>query len=530
MQVSGTGYYAGIYTSYNPSTGQLAINPKNYAYVTGNLQTTTLLNGEVLSTITMPSGFGLSSQYGNLNVLNMTNIPVAGSAYAGALESYSSFTGKYTLTYPGTFPSYLAETKTLQNGVSETLSASRVFNTETGAISYSTSNYFTIPGIGQLNIGTAPLNQTYNYKGQTYAFAFNPSTSTYSITGQPAAGSTKTPDFFATLKNAATELKNTQTIQYNFSSTGGVMGYTVTTSSGRGFGADYVTLKPVAEGSVAQPTFVGKTLVLPSTEYSPYINNVDSNVTAQQTSTSLSAQQNAATQEVAKLPVFGSAIAQVSKVYNPGLLAYQGGELVAQGYTLQGLQKFGVGLAEGEAPVFLITSPAGAVVNAGISSGAQAVTNLVQGKPITTNLVSAASIGADFGGLYGATISADTASLSTAQEAGLNAVKIGAGFGIFTSFENLTVSLFGGYPSGQTASTSKIQPSQSQQGSAGKSQSSFSLLGNNIASPYINLGISSFAQGFTEGTEAAGAVGTLFGSLSGAATTSTTAKAIQGRE
>ena len=111
---------------------------------------------------------------------------------------------------------------------------------------------------------------------------------------------------------------------------------------------------------------------------------------------------------------------------------------------------------------------------------------------------------------------------------GLNAVKIGAIFGTFTSVENEVVSLFGAYPSSTSGGSSKIQPNQSQQGSAGKSQSSFSLLGNTTASSYINLGISSFAQGFTEGTEVAGGVTTLYTLLSSAATTSSTAKAIQG--
>ena len=89
VQIGGQGWNAGLYSSYNPATGQLSLNPKNYAYVSGNLITQNGSNGEVIKTITMPSGFGIQGSFGNLNYENITNIPVTNGKYSG-LESYTS--------------------------------------------------------------------------------------------------------------------------------------------------------------------------------------------------------------------------------------------------------------------------------------------------------------------------------------------------------------------------------------------------------------------------------------------------------
>ena len=526
VQVSGTGYYAGIYTSYNPSTGQLAINPKNYAYVTGNLQTTTLLNGEVLSTITMPSGFGIGAQFGSLNVINAKNIPISNSEYGGALESYSSFggVGSYKLTYPGTFPSLISEAASLGKGVSITYSELRQFNPATGAISYTSSNSISIPGLGTQALPQAPTTQAYTYKGSKYTFSFNPSSATYDISGvaQPA----KT-DFFAAMKRSVAALRDQETIQYNFGTLGGVTGYEVTTASGLQSGANYATPKPVAEGNVAQPTFMGNALVLPAQQYLKYISNVDANTNAYELSVSLNAQQAQINQSNAQLPVIGGTLVAISKYFNPGFKAIEGGEEVRAGYTIQGLETFGAGLVQGEAPVFIVMEPAAALTNAAISGSAQAATNFIAAKPLSSGVATAASVGAVAGGIFGATLPASTTDIQAAKTVGINAVRLGLGFGAFNTALTVSELAFGGSPAPSSGATGGISPKTQSQASAGKAQSSFSLLSNSTPSEYLNVGLSSFAEGFTIGTEVSGVVGTLGTTLTGAAKTSTTAKAIQ---
>jgi hypothetical protein len=495
VQVSGTGYYAGIYTSYNPSTGQLAINPKNYAYVTGNLQTTTLLNGEVLSTITMPSGFGIGAQFGSLNVINAKNIPISNSEYGGALESYSSFggVGSYKLTYPGTFPSLISEAASLGKGVSITYSELRQFNPATGAISYTSSNSISIPGLGTQALPQAPTTQAYTYKGSKYTFSFNPSSATYDISGvaQPA----KT-DFFAAMKRSVAALRDQETIQYNFGTLGGVTGYEVTTASGLQSGANYATPKPVAEGNVAQPTFMGNALVLPAQQYLKYISNVDANTNAYELSVSLNAQQAQINQSNAQLPVIGGTLVAISKYFNPGFKAIEGGEEVRAGYTIQGLETFGAGLIQGEAPVFIVMEPAAALTNAAISGSAQAATNLLSAKPLSSGVATAASVGAIAGGIFGATLPASTTDIQAAKTVGINAVRLGLGFGAFNTALTVSELAFGGSPAPSSGATGGISPKTQSQASAGKAQSSFSLLSNSTPSEYLNVGLSSFAQGF----------------------------------
>jgi hypothetical protein len=180
VQVSGKGWYAGIYSSYNPATGQLSINPKNYAYVTGNLQMQNGPNGEVIKTITMPSGFGVAQEFGAgaLNYLNIANIPITNGKYNG-LESYTSLggIGKYSLQNAGTFPLTDAITVSLGKGITETEKATRQFNPLTGAITYSSSSTFAIPGLGSVAVpSTAALSETYIYNGKQYTFSFNPPT------------------------------------------------------------------------------------------------------------------------------------------------------------------------------------------------------------------------------------------------------------------------------------------------------------------------------------------------------------------
>ena len=84
---------------------------------------------------------------------------------------------------------------------------------------------------------------------------------------------------------------------------------------------------------------------------------------------------------------------------------------------------------------------------------------------------------------------------------------MGAGFGAFNVFQNEFVLAFGGNPATSSGATGGISPRSQAQGATGKSQSSFSLLSNYTPSEYLNVGLSSFMQGFTMGTEYAGAFG-----------------------
>ena len=521
VQVSGPGWYAGIYTSFNPNTGKIAVNPKNYAYVTGNLQTGTLPNGEVVSSITMPSGFGLNKAYGQgaLNYLNIANIPVTNGQYT-ATESYTSQGNNafYTLTNPGGFPYSVVAITTLGKGVSEVQKQQRQFNPLTGAISYISSSTFAIPGIGSIAVPTSsPLTEIYNYKNKQYTFSFNPAASQYSIslnsTGMPTSSGT-----------------STESIQYNFGANGTVTGYSILNAQGTAIGGgDYLTPKFVAEGNVTQPTFVGNTLVLPKSEYASYISNQNANTKASLVNAKLSAQNGAYTSITSPLNNIlfyispGSEFLMSSEEH-AAWDAFSGGELTSQGYTIQGVERLGKGLAIGEAPVFIIAAPVASLTNAGISVTAQGATNVATGKPITNNLLLAGSLGADFGSIFGATIPEGTSAVNVAKTVGLNAVKMGVGFGAFNAAVSVSEVAFGGNPATSSGATGGISPRSQALGAAGKSQSSFSLLGNYTPSEYLNVGISSFMHGFTTGTEFAGGFGAAQNELAAYAKSSTAAK------
>ena len=214
---------------------------------------------------------------------------------------------------------------------------------------------------------------------------------------------------------------------------------------------------------------------------------------------------------------------------NVGLKAYQGGELVNMGMPVQGLELFGEALIEGEAPVFIAAAPVAALTGAAISTSAQAVTNVITGKPITNNLVLAGSLGADFGGFFGATMPADLSAGQVAGRVAVNAVKIGAITGGYDVAGSLAGLAFGG-ASQTSGSSNKGSPQISGRSQSGaKSQSSSSLLGNYSLSTYLNTAVDSFAQGFTYGTEFAGAYGAAGEILGNAvASGSTTAKILSG--
>jgi hypothetical protein len=112
---------------------------------------------------------------------------------------------------------------------------------------------------------------------------------------------------------------------------------------------------------------------------------------------------------------------------------------VKQGYTIQGLESFGAALAVGESPVFIGAAPVAALTGGSISGAAQIATNIVSGKPIMNNVIVAASLGADFGGLYGATLPEGTSAVNVAKTVGLNAVKMGLSFGAFDAAVSVSV-------------------------------------------------------------------------------------------
>ena len=84
---------------------------------------------------------------------------------------------------------------------------------------------------------------------------------------------------------------------------------------------------------------------------------------------------------------------------------------------------------------------------------------------------------------------------------------MGIGFGLFNVGFSVSAVAFGGNPATSSGATGGISPRSQALGATGKSQSSFSLLSNYTPSEYLNVGLSSFMQGFTMGTEYAGAFG-----------------------
>ena len=483
VQVSGQGWSAAINTSFNPNTGKISVNPKNYTYVTAYPQTETLPNGEVVKSIVMPSGFGLTQAFGlgALNYLSISNIPVTNGQYT-ATESYTSQGNSafYTLTNPGGFPAVEGTTTYLGKGITESETYTRQFNPATGAISYTGSSGFSIPGVGSVPIPTSSaLSEIYTYKGKQYTFNFNPANSDYSISLPPTA------------RPASTTNASTDYIQYNFGTLGGVTGYTITNSAGQYVsGANYLTPKFVAgSNTVTQPTMEGNTLLLPMSSYLTYISNVNSNTKASEVNAALSTQYANIEASNAQLP-FGLGKFFNKIGWNPGWNEIKGGELVSQGYYIQGLESAGIGLVEGIAPVAIVAAPVASLTNAGISVAAQAATNAATGKPITNNLLLAGSLGADFGSIFGATLPEGTSAINVAKAVGIKAVKMGAGFGAFNVFQNEFVLAFGGNPATSSGATGGISPRSQAQGATGKSQSSFSLLSNYTPSEYLNVGLS----------------------------------------
>ena len=104
---------------------------------------------------------------------------------------------------------------------------------------------------------------------------------------------------------------------------------------------------------------------------------------------------------------------------------------------------------------------------------------------------------------------------------------MGLTFGAFNAAVSVSEAAFGGNPAKSSAPTGEISPRSQSQESTGKSQS-FSLLSNYTPSEYLNVGISSFAQGFTTGTEFAGVFGAATNTLAAASKTSVAAKTILG--
>ena len=102
---------------------------------------------------------------------------------------------------------------------------------------------------------------------------------------------------------------------------------------------------------------------------------------------------------------------------------------------------------------------------------------------------------------------------------------MGLTYGGFDAIVSVGVAAFGGAasPTSGTLHSTTGQTAQSQSSGA-KSQSSFSLLGNYTPSEYLNIGLSSFMQGFTMGTEYAGAFGAAQNELAAYAKSSTAAK------
>lgn len=165
VTISGQGYYAGIPTTYNATTGQIGINPSNYAYVTGNAQTARMANGEIITALKMPQGFGLSKQFPatDLSYLGVQNIPIGKEA----TESYSSKTG-YELTNPGGYPSSMTQVTSLGYGLTQITTSNRTFNPQTGALSYVSATGLQIPGVGYESLPFS-FSVKYSYGGNQYA-------------------------------------------------------------------------------------------------------------------------------------------------------------------------------------------------------------------------------------------------------------------------------------------------------------------------------------------------------------------------
>ena len=115
VTISGLGWDAGIYSSFNPSTGKITLNPKNAAWVSAGLRVQSLPNGEVIKSVIMPSGFGIG---GNYNYINVSNISVSNGKWSG-LESYTSLDGSssYSLESAGSFPSAIHSISVLGGGI-----------------------------------------------------------------------------------------------------------------------------------------------------------------------------------------------------------------------------------------------------------------------------------------------------------------------------------------------------------------------------------------------------------------------------
>ena len=531
VQIGGQGWNAGIYSSYNPATGQLSLNPKNYAYVSGNLLTQNGPNGEVIKTITMPSGFGTSQEFGagTLNYLNITNIPVTSGKYSG-LESYTSFgaNGKYSLSYAGSFPLIDATTISLGKGITETEKATRQFNPLTGAITYSNSNTFAIPGLGSISLpSTEDLSETYNYKGNPYTFSFSPANFKYSITSQAIPQPTQYTN--------TTPSSLSQSIEFLFGN-GGVTGYNILNAHGSVISsADYLTPKFVAGSNVSQPTLTGNTLIIPSSEYASYISNQNSN--------SIITSEN---KGVYNLLGNNAVSSFITGKWDPFYQIYQAGTLYGKGYTQASISEAlpaietGVAYASVVAGGYTLLAGGGlaalgatsasvlgtrAATGAAISIGlGEASSYAITGKPMTANQavisgILGASTGVAFGGI------GITGEQTLPQAIGATVYNVGkyavAPMAVFSGGTAFAVGLLDpsvwsasglGSNSRNTTGTGKSQRSQS-----GISKGATSTSSNiNMAGEYLSYVGKSALSGAEFGAEFGGAMGGI-GTLAGAA-------------
>ena len=80
--------------------------------------------------------------------------------------------------------------------------------------------------------------------------------------------------------------------------------------------------------------------------------------------------------------------------------------------------------------------------------------------------------------------------INVAKTVGINAVKMDLSFGAFDATISVSVAALGGNLAKSNAPPEGISSRSQSPGSMGKSQSSFSLVGNYTPSEYLNVGVS----------------------------------------
>ena len=235
-------FFAGVPTTYNPSTNTIGFNTKSFVgggyigFLPNGGQYSNFTNQNVPTGVNVPAGFGLTAQgqpttsassasakaYANTPI-NAATVSLNGKTYA---INYNPLSNVYTTNAP----TVINQTSNV-NGATVTATAFQDFSTGTGSLNYNAITYkITLPS-GQTVNANGNYSGTYSYNGTQYGLTI-------------ANGSIKSSPLYTpiTVGNEQTAVKYNQTTgsltfannATTYASNQGAYTYTATISTSKG--------------------------------------------------------------------------------------------------------------------------------------------------------------------------------------------------------------------------------------------------------------------------------------------------------